>query len=481
MRGSNLLKMMCIMFMFCVITAFASLAQTFTTLDSLDSKHGAFPSAALSQAADGNLYGTAPAGGVYDYGTVFKITVAGRLTTLQSFDGTDGSSYATLIQGSDGNFYGTTAAGGTTNNGTVFKITAAGTLMTLYSFCSQTNCTDGTDPSGLVQATNGSFYGTTIGGGGHGNYGTVFKITPGGRLTTLYSFCAQANCTDGTYPSLGLIQATDGNFYGTTSEGGGNGVHGYGTIFKITAAGTLTTLHTFCAQANCTDGRYPTGLMQATDENLYGTTEDGANAYSGTVFQLNRAGTLTTLYTFCAQANCADGSYPTGLVQASDGNFYGTTQYAGANNNAGTVFQFTPAGTLTTLYNFCSQTNDKGYCGDGRNPSAGLVQDTNGTFYGTTQGGGYSNGGTVFSLSVGLGPFVKTYPTSGKVGAKVIILGNNVKGTISVTFNGTTAPLLKVTASAIETSVPIGATTGPVVVTTPSGTLNSNVAFRVLP
>jgi uncharacterized repeat protein (TIGR03803 family) len=114
-------------------------------------------------------------------------------------------------------------------------------------------------------------------------------------------------------------------------------------------------------------------------------------------------------------------------------------------------------------------------------PSAGLVQDTNGTFYGTTQGGGYSNGGTVFSLSVGLGPFVKTYPTSGKVGAKVIILGNNLKGTISITFNGTTAPLLKVTASAIETSVPTGATTGTVTVTTANGTLNSNVAFRVLP
>jgi uncharacterized repeat protein (TIGR03803 family) len=171
-------------------------------------------------------------------------------------------------------------------------------------------------------------------------------------------------------------------------------------------------------------------------------------------------------------------------VQATDGNFYGTTPYSEVHNpicndlHCGTVFKITPAGTVSTLHHF--DLTDGGF------PTGGLVQATNGKFYGTTVRGGSSSNcgdgcGTVFSLSVGLGPFVKTNPTSGKVGAKVIILGNNLKGTTSVTFNGTTAPLLKVTASAIETSVPTGATTGTVIVTTPNGTLNSNVAFRVLP
>ena len=480
MRKSSFLKMICIVFIFCVMTAVACLAQTLTTLDSLGRKHGTIPSTPFVQATDGNLYVTAAEGGGYNDGTVFKITVAGQLTTLQSFDGTDGSGpNGTLIQGSDGSFYGTTAEGGTNSSGTVFKITAAGTLTTVYSFCAQANCTDGRGPTGLVQAINGSFYGTTLGGGANDD-GTVFQITRTGTLTTLYSFCAQSGCTDGKFPYSGLIRATDGKFYGTAYGGGANG---YGTVFKITAAGTLTTLYSFCAQANCTDGRYPfAGLVQATDGNFYGTTEEGgANNDSGTVFQITPAGTLTTLYSFCAQTNCTDGFDPSGLVQGTDANFYGTTNNGGANFDGGTVFQITPAGTLITLYNFCSQTNDKGYCTDGQYPVVAPAQDTDGVFYGTTTVGGYSNDGTVFSLSVGLGPFVKTNPTSGKVGAKVIILGNNLKGTTSITFNGTTAPLLKVTPSAIETSVPNGATTGTVTVTTPSGTLGSNVLFQVLP
>jgi uncharacterized repeat protein (TIGR03803 family) len=360
-----------------------------------------------------------------------------------------------------------------------------GKLTSLYSFCSQPNCTDGAVPeAGLVQATNGNVYGTTSAGGdgadcsSKSGCGTVFEITAAGKLTTLYSFCSQPNCVDG-YNASALVQATNGNFYGTTAHGGTN--YGDGTVFEITPAGKLTTLYSFCSQYGCTDGSEPVaGLVQATNGNFYGTTEEGGANFYGTVFEITPAGKLTTLYSFCSQTNCTDGSWPVaGLVQATNGNFYGTTSAGGANSSCyqgcGTVFEITPAGKLTTLYSFCSQPN----CVDGDAAFTGLVQATNGKFYGTTEGGGADGYGTVFSLAVGLGPFVETRPTSGKVGTKVIILGNNLKGTTSVAFNGTAAAFEVVSNTEIKTSVPNGATTGYVMVTTPKKKLKSNVVFRV--
>jgi uncharacterized repeat protein (TIGR03803 family) len=488
---------------FCAVAAIGSRAQTFTVLHSFDSLDGASPVAGLVQATNGNLYGTTYGGGTLcnsaTCGAVFEITTGGTLTKLHSFHyGTDGAYPGTeLIQATDGNFYGTTGGGGANNDGgTIFKITAGGTLTTLYSFCSQTGCTDGNTPSGaLVQATDGNFYGTT-GGGGANNGGTVFKITQAGTLTTLYSFCAQQICTDGQNPN-GLVLAADGNFYGTTLYGGANttdcGVIGCGTVFKITAGGTLTTLYSFCSQTGCTDGEFPRArrLVQATDGNFYGTTSWGGargdcsgSGGCGTVFKITTGGTLTTLYSFCSQIGCPDGYLLLGgLVQATDGNFYGTTTDGGASGGfyGGTVFKITQAGTLTTLYSFCSQTD----CTDGFSPEAGVMQGTDGNLYGTANRGGQSgaNGdGTVFSLSVGLGPFVETNPNSGKVGGKVIILGTNLTGSTSVTFNGTPATFtVAPTGTAIKTSVPSGATTGKVQVVTPSGTLTSNVNFRVRP
>ena len=170
-----------------------------------------------------------------------------------------------------------------------------------------------------------------------------------------------------------------------------------------------------------------------------------------------------------------DGADPIGgLVQAADGNFYGTAS-GGGGENVGTVFEITSGGTLTMLYSFCSVTN----CTDGNGPHAGLVQATDGNFYGTTYAGGTPGEGTVFSLSKGLGPFVETHPTSGKVGAKVRILGTDLTGATSVTFNGTAATFTVVSKSEITTTVPTGATTGKVKVVTPSRTLSSNVPFRV--
>ncbi|HEV2378228.1 MAG TPA: choice-of-anchor tandem repeat GloVer-containing protein [Terriglobia bacterium] len=487
--------------------AIAAPAQTFTTLHSFDGTDGANPQAALVQATDGNLYGTSPrGGGPNDQGTVFKVTTTGTLTTIYSFCALVSCIYSGaqpldgLLLASDGTFYGT-ALNGMNARGTVFKLTTTGALTVLYNFCAQTNCTDGATPhAGLIQANNGDFYGTTQAGGVNndsfcyyamGGCGTVFKITPAGTLTTLYSFCAQPNCADGDEPVAGLVQGTDGNFYGTTPAGGNiNSCVSYtsagcGTIFKITPNGTLTVLHTF----DVTDGSIPVaGLIQGTDGNFYGTTSQGGNLSAcnafgcGTIFKVTPGGALTTLYSFCAQANCADGSGPTaGLVQATDGNFYGTTSYGGSSTactgGCGTIFRITPAGVLTTLHSFDVT--------DGAQPSAGLVQATSGAFYGTTIQGGsyscvyYSGCGTIFRLSVGLGRFVETLPTSGKVGVTIKILGSNLKGASSVTFNGIPATFKVISPSEIGTSVPTGATTGPVQVVTPSGTLTSNVNFRV--
>jgi len=399
---------LCIIVLFCFAAVIAAPAQSvfFTTLVSFDGANGGDAYSSLIQATDGNFYGTTYAGGTMGNGTVFKVTAAGTLTTLHSFDGGDGAyPQAEVVQGSDENLYGTTVGGGAEHGGVVFKITPTGTLTTLYNFCSQPNCTDGYNPrAGLVQGSDGNFYGTTFLGGADNNCpmwqgngcGTVFKITPAGTLTTLYSFCAQPNCTDGSYPFAGLVQGSDGNFYGTAQYGGnlGCGSRGYGcgTVFKITPSGTLTTLHTFAGP----DGAQPyAGLVQGRDGYLYGTTPGGANGY-GTVFKISSVGTLTTLYKFCSQPNCTDGSYPeTALVQANDGNFYGTTGGGGA-YDWGTVFKITPTGALTTLYGFCSQPN----CADGAQPFAGLVQGRDGNFYGTTTEGGTDGLGTVFRLGV---------------------------------------------------------------------------------
>jgi uncharacterized repeat protein (TIGR03803 family) len=260
----------------------------------------------------------------------------------------------------------------------------------------------------------------------------IFKITPSGTLTTLHSF----DGTDGDLPQAALVQGTDGNFYGTTNEGGPSGAcnGGCGTVFKITPGGTLTTLSSFVNYP--TDGVNPiAALIQGTDGNFYGTNSSGGVNFDGAIFKITPSGTLTVLHSF----DGTDGDSPAAaLVLATDGNFYGTAPAGGA-NGYGTVFRMTPSGTLTTLHSFDNT--------DGRLPNA-LIQDTSGTLYGTTESGTSVIGkyhrctgicGTVFSLSVDLSPFVESRPGSGTVGATVKILGTNLTGVTSVTFNGTAA------------------------------------------
>jgi uncharacterized repeat protein (TIGR03803 family) len=442
--------------------AIPSSAQTFNTLVNFDGSNGSGPYLmSLTQGTDGMFYGSTRVGGTYGSGSIFKMSPDGTVTTLHNFcrktNCPDGRGpIGALLLGTDGDFYGTTEfGGGKDDDGTVFKITAAGKLTTLVSF----DGTNGASPyAGLIQV-NGDFYGTTEAGGTN-DYGTVFKITPSGTLTSLHSFSFSV---DGAEPQAALVEATNGDLYGTTYQGGPT--TDYGTLFKITTGGTLTTLHNF----QSTDGAYPRDpLIQAANGKLYGTTYNGgANGY-GAIFDATLAGAVTLVYSF----GSTDGADPiAGLIQATDGNFYGATPYTDGETGYGIIFRITAGGTPTTLHTFAST--------DGAYPDNGLVQGTDGSFYGTTYEGGTDNIGTVFNLSVGLGPFVRTVPTSGKTGSAVKILGSDLTGATSVTFNGVAAAFTVVSATEITATVPASATTGKVKVVTPGGTLSSNVVFRV--
>jgi uncharacterized repeat protein (TIGR03803 family) len=469
-------------------------AQTFKTLANFDSA-GASPGPVV-QGFNGNFYGTTPMDGEHGDGSIFEVTPQGGLSGIYSFCSqagcADGEFPWGLVQATDGNLYGTTQ--GTTSGpyGTVFKVTPTGELTTLHTFCSEKNCADGQNPyGGLIQASNGNFYGITFFGGANldvaGCYdmgcGVLFEVTPAGEFTVVYNFCSKPNCADGANPISTLVQGSNGNFYGVTFEGGAADA---GTVFEVTPAGKLTTLYSFCARvSSCPDGQGPNGLVQAGDGNFYGTTAyGGVTGYNnGTFFEINAAGKFSTLYSFCADGVCSDGANPnSGLMQGTSGKFYGTTYCGGLSNSCndfsygpGTVFEISSTGTLTTIHYFCSETN----CDDGQGPTASPVQGTSGKIYGTATFGGAYEDGTFFSLALGLEPFIKTLPTSGVVGANVNILGNNLVGTTSVTFNGVEAAFTVKSDTYIKATVPAGASTGGVSVVTPSGTLKSNPQFVV--
>jgi uncharacterized repeat protein (TIGR03803 family) len=477
MAKLNWMTKACGVFLLWATAAAALSAQTFTTLVNFDGLNGYSPeNVSLVQGLDGNFYGMTIYGGTNGRGNVFKVTSGGTVTTVYSFcsqtNCTDGEfPMAGLALGTDGNVYGTTYYGGTGacqyGCGTVFKVTPEGILTTLHSF---NGYPDGSAPLyPLIQGTDGDFYGTTDSDGE--NAGTIFRISPGGMFKTEHAFDARKS-----EPANGpLLQASDGNFYGTTGGGG------EASVYRLTPAGVFTTVFTFDLEGIGSD---PVGgVVQGTNGNLYGTTNYGGTSTNcdggcGTVYELTLQGALTSLLSFDA----TDGAYPYGpLIQATDGNLYGMTTGGGTGpcvdnygiSGCGTIFQITPAGALTTL-NYFTQAE-----GGGTN-AGGLLQGTNGEFYGTTAGGGTYQFGTVFSLNVGLGQFVETLPTSAKVGAHIKILGSFLTGATSVTFNGTAATFTIISKSEILTTVPAGATTGTVQVISPRlGTLSSNVPFTV--
>jgi len=357
----------------------------------------------------GNLYGTTLLGGADDHcgkfydqgcGVVFKLAPGGRETILYSFCAqggdycTDGASpLAGLAFDQKGNLYGT-AGGGTDDNGVVFKLTPEGKYTVFYRFCAQTDCTDGSNPwAGVVFDQKGNLYGTTSIGGAYG-VGVVFKLTPKGKETVLYSFCAQGGryCSNGAGPRAGVVFDQKGNLYGTTFQGGA----GFGVVFKLTPKGKYTVLHTFCAQNGCSDGAYPdAGLVLDQSGSLYGTTPDGGAYGSGTVFKLTPQGKETVLYSFCTQSGCADGWLPhAGVVLDQKGDLYGTTSSGGV-HDGGLIFKLTAKGKYTVLHRFCAQNG----CIDGAYPYAGVVFDRSANLYGTTSRGGAYGGGGVFKLT----------------------------------------------------------------------------------
>ncbi len=389
-----------------VITTPAAQAQTFTVLDDFNGANGGDAGATLVQATNGNLYGTSTQGGSVGAGNVYEITPNGTLTSIYSFcaqgtppsDCPDGyQPLASLIQASNGDFYGTTRGGGANNEGSVFKITTGGTLTTIYSFCSVAGCPDGEQPWGpLFQASNGDLYGMTNFDGPNSGWGTIFKLTLTGKLTTIAGL---SYTPGGNMPVSGLIQDGTGDLYGTTPTGGGNGGCTYdcGTVFKITAAGKITYLHNFCALSGCADGGNPeAALVQASNGNFYGTTSVGGANGQGTVFEITPAGKLTTIYNFCSESGCTEGAAPRStLVQATDGNLYGTTENGG-DYYAGQA-GFCPAsygcGTIFEITTAGKLTTLYSFCQisgclDGFFPTSGLTLDTNGTFYGATPAGG---------------------------------------------------------------------------------------------
>ena len=433
---------------------------------------GSSPFGGLADGGDGFLYGTTTGQG---YGTIYRISLAGALTypylfagvgdgegisspigpltemngaiygaatsyggllfrldgsvatIFHHFTGPDGSApNAGLILGSDGDLYGTTQSGGANFKGTAFRIDAAGTLETLHSFAGA----DGSGPAaGLIENPDGEFYGTTSGGGAL-DFGTVFHMSNTGTVTTLHEFTSALD--DGAYPLAPLIHAADGSFFGTTNFGGGTGA--FGTIFKLDNLGAVTTFYSFLDP----DTLFPEGpVLQASDGDFYGTTASGGAFGPGVLFRVDAAGTLTNLHSFAGPDGTSPGS---GLIQASDGLLYGTA-FGGGSPDFGTVFRTDLLGNFEVVHAFVGT--------DGSSPYGGLLEASDGTLYGAANTGGFGGGGVVYRLAIAAAAASVTAidPVSGRAagGTPVAITGEHLYGVSVVTIGGAaaTAPAVR--------------------------------------
>jgi uncharacterized repeat protein (TIGR03803 family) len=402
-------------------------------------------------------------------------------------------------------------------------------------------------PYGLIEGTDGNFYGASVGSTLTGN---LFEITPEGTLSIVYTFCQLEKCADGAQPAQ-FLQTLDGNFYGVAKTGGkqGNVLGGFGIAYELSSSGVFTVLHEF----NGYDGYEPERVVQKWDGRIYGTTNTGYDAaLNGTIFEIDPTsghfriladipqsdvgpnssiflgtdgvlyfdapvkdsivkfssdGTFQTAYKFLRESD------PVDVIQTADGGFYGI-----AGIGAGEAFfALLPGDRLKTvkvpsslppfistsvqatdgyLYFGCFGGSESSIVRIGQDlkietvysdsagdfePDGGLIQATDGNLYGISQKGGTNGYGTLFQINLGLPPFVRAVSAIGVAGSTVTLVGRDLSGTTSVSFNGTAAMFSVVSATEISATVPVGATSGPVQVTTSSGTLLSNMAFTVRP
>jgi uncharacterized repeat protein (TIGR03803 family) len=436
------------LFFLFVLWALPLSAQTYQDLYDFGAA-GCCPSPSLmAQGRDGNIYGTTSTGGTANKGTVYRITPAGVLTVLRSFDGTHGATpVGGLTLGLDGNFYGTTEFGGTNSYGTIFKISPAGVLTVYYEF---TGTTDGGYPvSPLMIGFDGNFYGTSY-------PGYAFKMSPQGVFQVITKIPGT------TYGPL--LQARNGSFYGVTEF---NGTHGGGTIYRITGT-TATTIHNF----DQTTGSYPVGgLVEGTDGNLYGTTTAGGGTNAGVIYRITPAGAYSTMLSFDGVHTLDGYQANAGLIAGADGNLYGATVWGGK-FGYGVIFSMTTSGAYSVLYSFDAPHGDGAY--------ATPMQHTSGKIYGTTTRGGVGGMGVVYGFSDGLSSFAELTSSTGVVGKTVGILGRGFSGASSVQFNGTPASFQVVSNTFMTAIVPSGET-GFVTIDTTSGNLVSSKVFRVTP
>lgn len=428
----------------------------------------------LTLGSDGNFYGVAQNSGTFEEGTLFKMTPAGAVTLLVDFATLPGATHpyyprGGLVLGTDGNFYGTTSEGGSAADaGTVFRMTPGGAFTVMAAFRGQQTYNEGDYPVGrLVRGNDGAYYGITRSGGTQGA-GTAFRFTLEGGLTYLTNFGGGPGSEVGTHPEGGLTLGTDGNFYGVTS---GGGTKNYGTVFRLTPAGVLTTLHSFQGGGGTTPiniggttvragGNPYASLTQVADGNFYGTTVQAG----GTVFRITPAGAFTVLGLFTGDFGSNPGSSPqTRLLLTSDGNLYGTTTYGGY-GKTGSIFRLSPSGLLTTVV---EMTGESGSFPGAAPGFGGLFLGADGKIYGTAEGGGTGGGGVVFRL---------TFDTASET------LAATEATTSSLKLNGTVNPNNLSTTVTFEygTTSSLGSETAPLIVNGPNGAAEISTALNGL-
>jgi uncharacterized repeat protein (TIGR03803 family) len=452
-------------------TALPVSAQTPTTLYSFEqiSTQACYPEDNIVQGRDGNMYGIGESCGINGTGAVYKISTTGVESVISSFSSTYSNCFSGLTIGSDGNFYGTcfSTPGG---NGAIFKLTPSGGFTDVHEFTG----TDGdTEPLyAPIQATDGNYYGTT------GYYpfscGNIYQLSSAGVYKNLHTFSG-SDCG----PASNLIQASDGNLYGTLYACSINSTGG--CVYKISTAGVFKEIYGFTSPA----GYNPcTGVIQGKDGNLYGATNEGAANNSGSIYKLTTAGVYADLHDFneATDASCVDNAGRTNvnLTQVTDGSFYGVNGAYGP-DGGGSIYKLNSAKVFTDFL-FPDPPVD------GDLPLSTLLQNTNGKLYGTTPSGGPTAcspcQGTFFSVATGDAAFINLEPTqrTGLVGSSVGIFGQGFSSSSVVKFGGVKSTSVTLSGTTYLTAkVPVGAKTGTVTVTTGSTTLTSPQTFKVKP